>query len=1054
MKNDILKVPNKFVLLSIVVVGFLLTITGLLYSSFALVTPIKSINFSSEKLNYNKKEPGSFQVEKSAEWIGSGKARITFQIDTILKTEDKNRDIIFVLDISGSMSGNKIERVKQDSIGLVDTLLSDSNNKAALITFDTDSEILSDFTNDKTTLISLINNLSEKGTTNYYQALINVDNILKNYISSNDRNCIVLFLTDGYPCEDTPNEESYFQYLKQEYPQVIVNGIQYEMGMDILDPIKKVSDNQYLADIETLNNILFDASIVPTSYDNFVLTDYIDTSNFKLESSNDITVSQGNVTFNQEEQKVTWTIDNLKSGSKLKMELDVELKSNYINQVGVYNTNNKEKVESSIGGIEENITSTETPRISNNYRVSYEGNAPEGCTVRNIPISENHFVFDKVSISEIVPECEGYRFQEWKVMGVEAKQINDDYFIMPEADVVLKAEWRKLSLAKSMSGEIYVAPVPKMQVALNSDTGAEEIWKYKDSVTKVVFQDQIKEVYNTLESFDLSEENNFGVMGRVVPNVEDSSTYTIYIQGDNRVIANKNSSYLFNQFRRLESVEGIEYFDTSNVTDMSSMFGWCESLKSLDLRTFDTSKVTTMLNMFRDNLALTSLDVSSFDTSNVTTMQWMFGGTSKLQEINLSSFNTSKVTDMTAMFAGTGLVNLDLSNFDTSNVTTMRVMFSNTNYLKSVNLSSFNTEKVTNTSNMFNNCYELENLDIRNFNTKNVTTMLGMFQECNKLEVLNINIDTFDTSLVTTMQNMFRGCSSLTSLDVSKFNTSKVTNMAYMFQSCKSLANLDVSKFNTSNVTNMGYMFQECNNITALDVSKFNTSKVTNMAYMFHACKSLTNLDVSKFNTSKVTNMAYMFCSCKNLPELNVSSFNTSNVTNMSYMFFELGKIQSLDLRYFNTSKVITMDSMFRACWYITTILQNFDTSSVTDMTRMFRDCQRLGNLNVTNFNTSKVTSMEEMFFNCTSLGDFDLSGFDTRNVTRMDKIFYNCWRLTTTFTIRTTNTTYSEAFFGTAKNSPAKLIINYTSNNSNLVDSMLTTKSSNSNVVKGSLVV
>ena len=951
MKNDILKVPNKFVLLSIVVVGFLLTITGLLYSSFALVTPIKSINFSSEKLNYNKKEPGSFQVEKSAEWIGSGKARITFQIDTILKTEDKNRDIIFVLDISGSMSGNKIERVKQDSIGLVDTLLSDSNNKAALITFDTDSEILSDFTNDKTTLISLINNLSEKGTTNYYQALINVDNILKNYISSNDRNCIVLFLTDGYPCEDTPNEESYFQYLKQEYPQVIVNGIQYEMGMDILDPIKKVSDNQYLADIETLNNILFDASIVPTSYDNFVLTDYIDTSNFKLESSNDITVSQGNVTFNQEEQKVTWTIDNLKSGSKLKMELDVELKSNYINQVGVYNTNNKEKVESSIGGIEENITSTETPRISNNYRVSYEGNAPEGCTVRNIPISENHFVFDKVSISEIVPECEGYRFQEWKVMGVEAKQINDDYFIMPEADVVLKAEWRKLSLAKSMSGEIYVAPVPKMQVALNSDTGAEEIWKYKDSVTKVVFQDQIKEVYNTLESFDLSEENNFGVMGRVVPNVEDSSTYTIYIQGDNRVIANKNSSYLFNQFRRLESVEGIEYFDTSNVTDMSSMFGWCESLKSLDLRTFDTSKVTTMLNMFRDNLALTSLDVSSFDTSNVTTMQWMFG---------------------------------------------------NTNYLKSVNLSSFNTEKVTNTSNMFNNCYELENLDIRNFNTKNVTTMLGMFQECNKLEVLNINIDTFDTSLVTTMQNMFRGCSSLTSLDVSKFNTSKVTNMAYMF----------------------------------------------------HACKSLTNLDVSKFNTSKVTNMAYMFCSCKNLPELNVSSFNTSNVTNMSYMFFELGKIQSLDLRYFNTSKVITMDSMFRACWYITTILQNFDTSSVTDMTRMFRDCQRLGNLNVTNFNTSKVTSMEEMFFNCTSLGDFDLSGFDTRNVTRMDKIFYNCWRLTTTFTIRTTNTTYSEAFFGTAKNSPAKLIINYTSNNSNLVDSMLTTKSSNSNVVKGSLVV
>jgi len=384
-----------------------------------------------------------------------------------------------------------------------------------------------------------------------------------------------------------------------------------------------------LADMNTLNNVLFDASVAPIPYNNFILTDTIDTDNFTLENVSDINVSQGRVEFNKENQEVTWIIDSLGAGRKAKMEIDVIQKEESKSKE-LLSTNKKETISSKIDEIEENITSTETPRISNNYRVSYEGNAPEGCTVRNIPISENHFVFDKVSISEIVPECEGYRFQEWKVMGVEAKQINDDYFIMPEADVVLKAEWRKLSLAKSMSGEIYVAPVPKMQVALNSDTGAEEIWKYKDSVTKVVFQDQIKEVYNTLESFDLSEENNFGVMGRVVPNVEDSSTYTIYIQGDNRVIANKNSSYLFNQFRRLESVEGIEYFDTSNVTDMSSMFGWCESLKSLDLRTFDTSKVTTMLNMFRDNLALTSLDVSSFDTSNVTTMQWMFGGTSKL----------------------------------------------------------------------------------------------------------------------------------------------------------------------------------------------------------------------------------------------------------------------------------------------------------------------------------------------------------------------------------------------------------------------------------------
>ncbi len=31
------------------------------------------------------------------------------------------------------------------------------------------------------------------------------------------------------------------------------------MGTDILDPIKKVSDSQYVADMKNLNNVLFDA---------------------------------------------------------------------------------------------------------------------------------------------------------------------------------------------------------------------------------------------------------------------------------------------------------------------------------------------------------------------------------------------------------------------------------------------------------------------------------------------------------------------------------------------------------------------------------------------------------------------------------------------------------------------------------------------------------------------------------------------------------------------------------------------------------------------------
>ncbi|MCR5483356.1 MAG: DUF285 domain-containing protein, partial [Bacilli bacterium] len=42
----------------------------------------------------------------------------------------------------------------------------------------------------------------------------------------------------------------------------------------------------------------------------------------------------------------------------------------------------------------------------------------------------------------------------------------------------------------------------------------------------------------------------------------------------------------------------LESFNTSNVTDMSQMFGDMSNLTSLDVSSFDTSKVTNMGKMF------------------------------------------------------------------------------------------------------------------------------------------------------------------------------------------------------------------------------------------------------------------------------------------------------------------------------------------------------------------------------------------------------------------------------------------------------------------------
>ena len=126
--------PKEFLALGVFVVALSIY---LITNAFAALTPTKSVIITSEKTSYEENEPGSWQVEKSGKWISKGRARVTFDVNTTLMTEDKDTDIIFVLDISGSMSGDKLTKVKEDSTELIELLLSNKNNSAALITFDT-----------------------------------------------------------------------------------------------------------------------------------------------------------------------------------------------------------------------------------------------------------------------------------------------------------------------------------------------------------------------------------------------------------------------------------------------------------------------------------------------------------------------------------------------------------------------------------------------------------------------------------------------------------------------------------------------------------------------------------------------------------------------------------------------------------------------------------------------------------------------------------------------------------------------------------------------------
>ena len=309
-----------------------------------------------------------------------------------------------------------------------------------------------------------------------------------------------------------------------------------------------------------------------------------------------------------------------------------------------------------------------------------------------------------------------------------------------------------------------------------------------------------------------------------------------------------------------------------------------KNILDLDLSNFDTSQVTNMSSMFRDMSNLTTLNLSNFDTSQVTNMDSMLASVSNLTTIDLSSFDTSKVTDISAMFYDlSNLITLNLSNFDTSRVTNMQDMFYGMRNLTTIDLSSFDTSKVTRMRAMFYGMRNLTTLNLSSFDTSKVTDMSLMFYNMSSLTTLNLS--NFDTSQVINMYSMFDSVSNLTTLDLSNFDTSKVTNMSSMFNNMTNLTSLNVSSFNTENVENMSGMFSQVQKLEHLNLSHFRTDKVTNMGSMFYQMIKLKTIDLSHFNTANVTDMSSMFSMDDNLTELDLRSFTTPKVENFGYMF-------------------------------------------------------------------------------------------------------------------------------------------------------------------------
>ena len=486
----------------------------------------------------------------------------------------------------------------------------------------------------------------------------------------------------------------------------------------------------------------------------------------------------------------------------------------------------------------------------------------------------------------------------------------------------------------------------------------------------------------------------------------------------------------------LKNIEGLEYLNTNEVTDMSQMFKACYSLPNIDLTHFNTDKVTEMDQMFYACWSLTTLDLSEFNTSSVATMYQMFMSCNSLQTVYVNcNFTTENCNDNdNQMFAqcaklagatecdGTSDIGTNRANYVDGYLTDIAyarwsddgktltfysnhdrqsgdfgVLHSgypswlddeNERYATATHVvfdESFSKARPTSCGYWFASFQSLEGIEgIEHLNTSETTSMEGMFYGC--VVKNNMNLSALNTSKVKNMSNMFYNAQ-IPSVSLSGLDCSEVTDMEAMFMNA-SISQIDLTGLRTSKLTSMGSMFEGCQIKDNLDLSGFDTEKVTSMSSLFKNCTA-TGICLASFKTSNVTDMSSMFEGCSKLTSLDLTTFNTENVQNNCSMFKDCSSLTSLTFGNFYVGFSTNLSAMFQGCSALTSVdLSKFNTANVIDMQYMFDGCKSLASLDVSMFDTGNVLNMCNMFSGCSSLKELDLMNFSTSNVQTMDNMF------------------------------------------------------------------
>ncbi|MCL2486340.1 MAG: VWA domain-containing protein, partial [Oscillospiraceae bacterium] len=143
--------------------------------------------------------------------------------DGLVFDETKGRDVVLVVDTSGSMKGVPLAKAKEAAKHFFSKVMGEENTRAGLVQYADKALVLADLDSSAAQLKEKTDALSSKGQTNIYAGLLAVEEI---FADSGDRNKIIVLLSDGFPTKGKSGKEivEYANQLKEDGYQIYTLG--------------------------------------------------------------------------------------------------------------------------------------------------------------------------------------------------------------------------------------------------------------------------------------------------------------------------------------------------------------------------------------------------------------------------------------------------------------------------------------------------------------------------------------------------------------------------------------------------------------------------------------------------------------------------------------------------------------------------------------------------------------------------------------------------------------------------------------------------------------